>query len=78
MPETHGFARASEAKAHADARSSFVAARTSAIYSFFGLTTTFIPSRKWRNWQTHQLEGLALARAWGFESPLPHHKKRAP
>ena len=28
--------------------------------------------RKWRNWQTHQLEGLALARAWGFESPLPH------
>src|SRR4030095_15473871 len=27
--------------------------------------------RKWRNWQTHQLEGLALARAWGFESPLP-------
>jgi preprotein translocase subunit SecG len=29
-------------------------------------------SRKWRNWQTHQLEGLALARAWGFESPLPH------
>ena len=34
---------------------------------------SFIPSRKWRNWQTHQLEGLALARAWGFESPLPHH-----
>ena len=30
------------------------------------------PSRKWRNWQTHQLEGLALARAWGFESPLSH------
>jgi hypothetical protein len=30
-------------------------------------------SRKWRNWQTHQLEGLALARAWGFESPLSHH-----
>ena len=29
--------------------------------------------RKWRNWQTHQLEGLTLARAWGFESPLPHH-----
>ena len=32
--------------------------------------------RKWRNWQTHQLEGLALARAWGFESPLPHHSTR--
>ena len=30
------------------------------------------PSRKWRNWQTHQLEGLAIARSWGFESPLPH------
>ena len=34
------------------------------------------PSRKWRNWQTHQLEGLALARAWRFESPLPHHSTR--
>ncbi len=22
--------------------------------------------------QTHQLEGLAIARSWGFESPLPH------
>ena len=32
--------------------------------------------RKWRNWQTHQLEGLALARVWGFESPLPHHSTR--
>ena len=29
-------------------------------------------SRKWRNWQTHQLEGLAVAIPWGFESPLPH------
>ena len=29
-------------------------------------------SRKWRNWQTHQLEGLAFARTWGFESPLSH------
>ena len=27
-----------------------------------------------RNWQTHQLEGLALARACGFESPLPHQQ----
>ena len=33
-------------------------------------------TRKWRNWQTHQLEGLAPARAWGFESPLPHHSTR--
>ena len=31
--------------------------------------------RKWRNWQTHQLEGLAVAIPWGFESPLPHHLK---
>ncbi len=30
-------------------------------------------SRKWRNWQTHQLEGLAVAIPWEFESPLPHH-----
>ncbi len=29
-------------------------------------------SRKWRNWQTHQLEGLAVAIPWGFESPLSH------
>ena len=28
--------------------------------------------RKWRNWQTHQLEGLAVATSWGFKSPLPH------
>ena len=28
--------------------------------------------RKWRNWQTHQLEGLAVAIPWGFESPLSH------
>ena len=34
-------------------------------------------SRKWRNWQTHQLEGLALARSWGFESPLPHQQLTA-
>ena len=32
----------------------------------------FARTRKWRNWQTHQLEGLAAARSWGFESPLPH------
>ena len=29
--------------------------------------------RKWRNWQTHQLEGLAGAIPWRFESSLPHH-----
>jgi preprotein translocase subunit SecG len=33
-------------------------------------------SRKWRNWQTHQLEGLAMATSWGFESPLSHHSTR--
>ena len=33
-------------------------------------------TRKWRNWQTHQLEGLAVAIPWGFESPLPHQDKR--
>src|SRR5262245_64230669 len=37
--------------------------------SYTGLPT----ARKWRNWQTHQLEGLAVAIPWGFESPLPHH-----
>ena len=29
-------------------------------------------TRKWRNWQTHQLEGLAVAIPSGFKSPLPH------
>ena len=29
--------------------------------------------RQWRNWQTHQLEGLAGATPWRFESSLPHH-----
>ena len=40
-------------------------------------SSTRPPLRKWRNWQTHQLEGLALARAWGFESPLPHQTSLA-
>jgi hypothetical protein len=31
------------------------------------------PMRLWRNWQTHQLEGLAVARPWWFESTQPHH-----
>ena len=30
------------------------------------------PVRQWRNWQTHQLEGLAGAIPWRFESSLPH------
>src|SRR5438552_4731655 len=33
--------------------------------------------RKWRNWQTHQLEGLAVAIPWGFESPLSHQPSLA-
>jgi hypothetical protein len=28
--------------------------------------------RSWRNWQTHQLEGLAPARAWRFKPSRPH------
>ena len=35
-------------------------------------------TRKWRNWQTHQLEGLAVAIPWGFESPLPHQLQIQP
>ena len=31
-------------------------------------------ARKWRNWQTRQLEGLVVATSWGFESPLPHQQ----
>ena len=40
--------------------------------------TTTHTTRKWRNWQTHQLEGLAVAIPWGFESPLPHQNSRVP
>src|SRR5690242_16778794 len=29
-------------------------------------------SREWRNWQTHQLEGLAGAISWRFKSSLAH------
>ena len=39
-----------------------------------GLQVRLPSSRKWRNWQTHQLEGLAVAIPWGFESPLPHQR----
>ena len=54
------------------------AAGTDAAEEVLGDLTLQLPwfaprTRKWRNWQTHQLEGLALARPWGFESPLPHH-----
>jgi hypothetical protein len=38
-----------------------------------GFSPDLPSSRKWRNWQTHQLEGLAVAIPWGFESPLSHH-----
>ena len=37
----------------------------------FERTTSGVPLRPVVRVQ--QLEGLALARAWGFESPLPHH-----
>src|SRR6202795_2913712 len=30
-------------------------------------------ARSWRNWQTHQLEGLAVAIPWWFESTRPHY-----
>src|SRR5262245_1494650 len=47
--------------------------RVAAIYSISAAFIGVAPStRKWRNWQTHQLEGLAVAIPWGFESPLPH------
>lgn len=34
------------------------------------------PLRSWRNWQTHQLEGLAVAIPWWFESTRPHQTYR--
>ena len=32
--------------------------------------------RSWRNWQTHQLEVLAVVIPWRFESSRPHHPIR--
>ena len=34
--------------------------------------------RSWRNWQTHQLEGLAVAIPWWFESTRPHTFSETP
>jgi hypothetical protein len=34
--------------------------------------------RSWRNWQTHQLEGLAVAIPWWFESTRPHQNPGFP
>ena len=34
-------------------------------------------SREWRNWQTHQLEGLAVAIPCRFKSCFPHRSKVA-
>ncbi len=42
--------------------------RSGFCYNF----VVYLVMRSWRNWQTHQLEGLALARAWWFESTRPH------
>jgi hypothetical protein len=58
-----------------------VAGSASAIYfgkslgrweSVVKCETSNCPTRKWRNWQTHQLEGLAVVIPSGFKSPLPH------
>src|ERR1700723_2524742 len=56
---------AAGARANTEHRSQELAASVT-IFSF---TSSL---RSWRNWQTHQLEGLALARAWWFESTRPH------
>jgi hypothetical protein len=34
--------------------------------------------RSWRNWQTHQLEGLAVAIPWWFESTRPQTYSKTP
>src|SRR4051794_21861119 len=39
--------------------------------------TRTCPIKLGRNWQTHQLEGLAVAIPWGFESPLSHQPSLA-
>src|SRR6185437_1611288 len=44
--------------------------RTDVSISFF----VFFNVRSWRNWQTHQLEGLTVAIPWWFESTRPHQK----
>ena len=34
------------------------------------------PVPKWRNWQTRVVQVHVLARVWGFESLLRHHRNR--
>lgn len=47
--------------------------RSDRCFAGFPVFRMFVlPLRKWRNWQTHHLEGVALARAYGFKSRLPH------
>src|SRR6188508_27337 len=36
------------------------------------------PLPRWRNWQTHQVQVLAVATLWGFESLPRHHLKTLP
>src|SRR5687768_6925434 len=51
--------------------------RSSRIRSrYFLIYLLVTPTRKWRNWQTHQLEGLAVVIPSGFKSPLPHHLQK--
>src|SRR5437016_12548632 len=46
------------------------AASLDVVSSTLTLKAAFL--RSWRNWQTHQLEGLAPARAWRFKPSRPH------
>src|ERR1700739_1665466 len=45
-------------------------------YCWRGYNEVLTSVRSWRNWQTHQLEGLAVAIPWWFESTRPHQNFR--
>ena len=51
----------------------------STVTLYIRVAVTF-PSitREWRNRQTRTVQVRVLERVWGFNSPLAHHKKKAP
>ena len=42
----------------------------------YALKLCLVP--KWRNWQTRVVQVHVLARVWGFESLLRHHRNMSP
>ena len=63
---------------HADRASASAELHSPEVTASATISRLTSPTRSWRNWQTHQLEGLALARAWWFESTRPQTYSKKP